>query len=446
MVSAVNVSEGQIFSKRPYAKLLFLAFSILVMDFFQYEFGSAVYIFGNGLIFLLGLALKLRLPSIFFILVVITAARTRFSYIDGLAFNSIFEGATKYFVISAFIVFVFLRLKVPRKSVIPIAYVLFLLSLGLLLNGFNASLQGAQLFVYFSFLVLPIFISSVISKKSAMEILWLIRELSWLYPVCLLLLMALGRSVSHLGAEVVQIGIMPALFFSINFYRILNERTTLPLILGIFSNLFVIFKAPHSGTIIMVSLSIAFILLMSLRGGSRMKVKPIFGVVVVLMALPVLINLSSSKFLALKFNQIGALMISDSSYMPRSLLIRYIEFQNIRDVSAPFNFIGRGLGGTFTETRATFPTLYQRDFSNDQITSRKFYTPHNVVSNLLLHGGLIGLSVCFFVFVKQFVVLSRRIQFLAPSAFIAFYGLFWGMKVVLVWAFLVGAADRIYRR
>lgn len=59
---------------------------------------------------------------------------------------------------------------------------------------------------------------------------------------------------------------------------------------------------------------------------------------------------------------------------------------------------------------------------------------------------IIGLSVCIFVFVKQFVVLSRRIQFLAPSAFIAFYGLFWEMKVVLVWAFLVGAADRIYRR
>lgn len=63
---------------------------------------------------------------------------------------------------------------------------------------------------------------------------------------------------------------------------------------------------------------------------------------------------------------------------------------------------------------------------------------------ILLIGGVMGLIISFYALFKQLRFLYPKCDILIPGGFVVFYGLFWGIKMVLVRSILLGVANHLY--
>lgn len=154
----------------------------------------------------------------------------------------------------------------------------------------------------------------------------------------------------------------------------------------------------HGGTIILILGSVLYCLLRSLKYLTMISLI----LIPLITSYTISINLEKDSVLYYKVEKVVGLVQfifnSDLSVydLPRSTQVRVIETMNILHQNPAFVFFGKGLGGHITETRYQYGSyLNSDDYSQFEVSERKFFTLHTY-NQILLKHGVIGLLFLFY--------------------------------------------------
>ncbi|MBR9879740.1 MAG: hypothetical protein GYB17_09565 [Gammaproteobacteria bacterium] len=106
--------------------------------------------------------------------------------------------------------------------------------------------------------------------------------------------------------------------------------------------------------------------------------------------------------------------------LPHSPLVRIVETVNISCSIAGGKVLGGGFGAYFTDNCLAMPKLNEFDFSEDQISERKFFTPHNFNYGFLKYGVVYLIGAFFLFYSVVFGKLRKAREKKVYASFIVF--------------------------
>lgn len=434
---------------------LYLIVFAIVADYIQYDskLSSHIYIVIFFLIYIFIKILKKDI-SVFFVFLfscfLVYSDKTRYFYED-LGFSSVFRGSFKYlFVIMTLVIMASkIRKKHNIRFFLYLILTLFYLLISLIQNNPLTMIIPDFLLLYF-LLILPHILNEVFSSKDAIKIIKIFDCFTSVFPILFMLLLVLQRYNHFFGAYYIFVDAIPVIGLAALIGEVKYRKKKKKIeIVAIILYIIIIIAAPSSGTIIMMFL--LFLFLFRVKTFLIPNIKKIVMTVFLFLLIFAGIEFNKnnlildSKMLTLKIMQIKSLKnLNKINMLPFSVQVRVAEVLNIIDDNKGINmFFGKGFGGFFEQNKIRVDNLDETAFTNEEIRENKFYRAHFFLSNFYLKFGIIGILIFFEYFYFSYLLLKKHKKSYIPILLVVIYASFWGIKVVVLWAFILGAVLNI---